>query len=90
MSMDHKPPWNLDPLSTTIEKCLSLEKDKDRLWAKITELERERDKREEALKEEFVSHDDFKPVKMIVYGLVAVILMAVITSLVSLVVRQQH
>lgn len=36
----------------------------------------------------YVSHDEFEPIKRIVYGLVGLILVAVVGALVSLVVRQ--
>lgn len=36
----------------------------------------------------YVSHDEFEPIKRIVYGLVGIILVAVVGALVSLVVRQ--
>lgn len=37
----------------------------------------------------YVTNDQFEPVKRIVYGLVTLILIAVVGALVSLVVRQQ-
>lgn len=39
------------------------------------------------LKAEVVTKDEFKPVKSVVYGLVAVILVSVITAVVAVVVR---
>jgi hypothetical protein len=40
------------------------------------------------LESEYVTQDEFEPVKKIVYGMVGVILLAVIGALITLVLRQ--
>lgn len=59
----------------------------DVLLTKIEYIEKEVSKISEKLEKDYVTQDQFAPVSKIVYGMVSVILLAVIGAVVALVIR---
>ena len=60
----------------------SLKTDIDYIKRDVTDIK-------ETLKTNYVTRDEFTPVKSIVYGMVGIILIAVFGALIALVVKQQ-
>jgi len=59
----------------------------DRLDEKVTNIKETVDKIDCKLEKDYVTKDEFDPIKKIVYGMVGTILLAVIVALLALVIR---
>lgn len=64
--------WKLDPITRLIEQVSRMEEDVKSI--------------RHSLDDKYVTQDQFEPVKQIVYGLVAVVLLGVVAALISLVI----
>lgn len=74
-------PWRPDPLTVLTEQVKVLQ-------SVISELKRQRETDETDRDKISVTQEEFKPVRLIVYGMVGVILIAVMTAIVTLVVKR--
>jgi hypothetical protein len=87
-SRDTRPFWEPEPITQLFSELRNLRGELGRLREELERLREEiKELRNESV-DSFVRHEDFRPVRNLVYGLVAVIMLAVITAIVGLVVRR--
>lgn len=60
----------------------------DVVLTKLDYVQRDVSEIKQKLEKDYVTQDEFEPIKKIVYGMVSVILMTVLAALIALVVRQ--
>lgn len=68
---------------------MSEEEKHENLNVKLDYIQRDIKDIKDSLKSDYVKKDEFLPVKNIVYGMVGMILVAVVGALITLVIRQQ-